>query len=77
MERAGLPAVLVTALPSIAAAAGANRIVKGVAIAHPLGDPSLDLPAETGLRRRIVERALDMLSTAVEPQTVWEVPGVA
>jgi glycine reductase len=77
MEQAGLPAVLITALPSIAAAAGANRIVKGVAIAHPLGDPSLSLPAEVALRKRIMERALEMLSTPVEPQTVWEVPGVA
>jgi hypothetical protein len=47
---------------------GANRIVRGPAITHPFG---LD-PAE---RRRIVERALDMLEADVEPTTVWEVQG--
>jgi hypothetical protein len=45
---------------------GVNRIVRGPAITHPFG---LD---ETE-RRRIVERALDMLETDVEPNTLWEV----
>jgi len=45
---------------------GANRIVRGPAITHPFG---LDAPT----RRRIVERALEMLETDVEPTTVWEV----
>ena len=45
---------------------GANRIVRGPAITHPFG-----LDEEE--RRRIVERALEMLETDVEPNTVWEV----
>jgi hypothetical protein len=45
---------------------GANRIVRGPAITHPFGLDEED-------RRRIVERALDMLETDVEPTTVWEV----
>jgi hypothetical protein len=45
---------------------GANRIVRGPAITHPFG-----LDEEE--RRRIVERALDMLETDVERNTVWEV----
>lgn len=66
IERAGIPAVYVTSLPTVATMIGANRIVRGPAITHPFG---LD---ETE-RRRIVERALDMLETDVEPNTVWEV----
>jgi glycine/betaine/sarcosine/D-proline reductase family selenoprotein B len=66
IERAGIPAVYVTSLPTVATMIGANRIVRGPAITHPFG-----LDEEE--RRRIVERALDMLETDVEPTTVWEV----
>jgi betaine reductase len=65
--------VLITALPTIALMMGANRIVHGVAITHPVGDPAQNPRDELALRRRIVERALAMLETAVEPRTVWTV----
>jgi glycine/betaine/sarcosine/D-proline reductase family selenoprotein B len=66
IERAGIPVVYVTSLPTVATMIGANRIVRGPAITHPFGlDP--------GERRRIVERALELLETEVEPNTVWEV----
>ena len=56
----------VTSLPTIATMLGVNRVVRGPAITHPFG-----LDEEE--RRRIVERALEMLETEVEPTTVWEV----
>ena len=65
IERAGIPAVYVTSLPTVATMIGANRIVRGPAITHPFG-----LDADE--RRRIVERALVLLETDVEPNTVWE-----
>jgi glycine reductase complex component B subunit gamma len=66
IERMGIPAVYVTSLPTVATMIGANRIVRGPAITHPFGlDP--------GERRRIVERALELLESDVEPNTVWEV----
>jgi glycine reductase complex component B subunit gamma len=65
IERVGIPAVYVTSLPTVATMIGANRIVRGPAITHPFG---LD-EAEW---RRIVERALELLETEVEPNTVWE-----
>jgi glycine/betaine/sarcosine/D-proline reductase family selenoprotein B len=68
IERAGIPTVYVTSLPTVATMIGANRIVRGPAITHPFG---LDV-AE---RRRIVERAFELLETEVEPNTVWEVAG--
>lgn len=70
----GIPTVFVTALPTIAQMVGANRILRGVSITHPTGDPSLAIGDEHAFRRRIVERALEMLATEVEPTTVWEVP---
>ena len=66
IERVGIPAVYVTSLPTVATMIGANRIVRGPAITHPFG-----LDADE--RRRIVERALELLETAVESNTVWEV----
>jgi glycine reductase complex component B subunit gamma len=64
--------VFVTALPTIAQMVGTNRILRGVAITHPTGDPSLAAGDELALRRRIVERAIEMLATDVGPGTIWE-----
>jgi glycine/betaine/sarcosine/D-proline reductase family selenoprotein B len=65
IERIGIPTVYVTSLPTVATMIGANRIVRGPAITHPFG-------LDEGERRRIVERALELLETDVEPNTVWE-----
>ena len=64
----GIPAVYVTSLPTVATMIGANRIVRGPAITHPFG-------LDAGERRRIVDRALELLEADVEPNTVWEVDG--
>ena len=55
----------VTSLPTIATMIGVNRVVRGPAITHPFG-------LDEAERRRIVECALAMLETEVEPTTVWE-----
>ena len=68
----GIPTVFVTALPTIAQMVGANRILRGISITHPTGDPSLAVGDELALRRRMIERALEMLETEVDPLTVWE-----
>ena len=67
----GIATVYVTALPTIAQMVGANRILRGVAITNPTGDPDAG-PREGAVRRALVERALDMLGSEVEPLTVWE-----
>ena len=66
--------MFVTALPTIAQMVGANRVLRGMAITHPTGDPSLAPEEEWTLRIRIVERALEMLAADVDPLTVWELP---
>ena len=70
----GIATVFVTALPTIAQMVGANRVLRGVSITHPTGDPSLSVGDEHALRRRVVERALELLATDVGPGTVWEMP---
>jgi len=64
--------VFITALPTIAQMVGANRILRGVSITHPTGDPSLATGDEDALRVAIVRRALEMLTVEVESGTVWE-----
>lgn len=67
--------MFITALPTIAQMVGANRVLRGVSITHPTGDPSLAAGDEHDLRVGIVRRALDMLTVEVEPGTVWELDG--
>ncbi len=53
---------------------GANRIVTGVKIPHPCGDPGLPEDADHALRRGIVKRAFEALQTSLSGPTVF-VPG--
>ncbi len=52
---------------------GANRIVPTIAIPHPLGNPALTPEEEYTLRKKLVSRALEALTTEVEDQTIFEV----
>jgi glycine reductase len=61
---------------TIAEQVGAPRIVPGRGIPYPAGDPNLPPPAEQAWRRRLVERALDAVATAVDRPTVFP-PDVA
>lgn len=62
-----------TNLVTIAEQVGAPRIVPGRGIPYPAGDPSLSGEAEGAWRRRLVERALEAVATAVEQPTVFDV----
>jgi glycine reductase len=74
LDRVGLPTVVVTALPTIARLVGANRVLRGVAITNPTGDPRMSDVDEFALRVRLLRRALEMLETQVEPGSIWDVP---
>ncbi len=72
IERAGIPVVHICTVVPISLTVGANRIVPAVAIPYPLGNITLPEHEEKALRRRIVEKALNALSTEVTEQTVFE-----
>ena len=72
IERAGIPVVHICAVTPISMTVGANRIVPAIAIPPPLGNPALDKDEEKALRRRIVEKALNALTTEVDDQTIFE-----
>ncbi len=42
---------------------GANRVVQGRGIVHPLGDASLSAAEEKELRQELVHKALEALKT--------------
>lgn len=64
--------MLLCNLVSIALRVGAPRIVPTRGIPFPTGDPTLDPPEEQALRRRLLERALEALSSPVDAPTVFE-----
>ena len=72
MERAGIPTALLCNLVGIAQRVGAPRIVPTRGIPYPAGDPTVDPAAERAWRRRLLERALVAVSTAVDGPTVFE-----
>ena len=63
---------MISALPPVALELGANRVVRGVKIPHPCGDPGLDAAADAMLRRRIVGGALTALGAAITRPTIFE-----
>ena len=73
MERSGIPTALLCNLTSIAERVGAPRIVPTKGIPYPTGDPNLDAEAERAWRRRLVERCLEAVSTAVTKPTLFPV----
>jgi betaine reductase len=74
LEKAGLPVALISAMFPVAQQVRANRIVKGVSIPHPCGDPNLSKELDARLRREIVKTALRALETDVRGPTVFSPP---
>ncbi len=71
IEKAGILTVHVCTIIPISQTVGANRIVPAVAIPHPLGDPAVSEKEEKRLRRALVEKALNALTTDIEDQKVF------
>ncbi len=76
LDKAGVPVAMISALFPLAEQVGASRIVKGVRIPHPCGDPSLPPEVDSRLRRDIVETALNALQEEVVEPTLF-FPNVA
>jgi betaine reductase len=66
---------MISALGPVAADLGANRVVRGVKIPHPCGDPSLDLAGDHDLRLRLVRGSLKAVATPLDQAALFD--GVA
>jgi betaine reductase len=71
IERSGIPVAYVTTLTSLAEENRANRIVAGVRIPHPLGNPSMTADNEFDLRTELTRLALGVLTESVEGPRVF------
>jgi len=74
LEKAGLPVALISAMFPVAQQVRANRIIKGVSIPHPCGDPNLSKELDARLRKEIIQTALKALESKVEVPTVFSPP---
>ena len=74
LEKAGLPVALISAMFPVAQQVRANRIVKGVSIPHPCGDPNLPKELDARLRREIIRTALKALESEVKGPTLFSPP---
>ena len=63
---------MIGALPAIGIAANASRVVRGVKVQHPCGDPKLPEQADRELSLSIVMAALRALQTPVTEPTLFE-----
>ena len=71
-----MPVAFVSAVPAIPLSLGVPRVVRGVAITHVLGDPTLPPAREERLRRALLEAAVQVLAREVSGPTLFE-PGRA
>jgi len=65
------PVVQCATIVPIMLTVGTNRIVPGIAIPNPVGDPSKDKTAEYNIRKNLVLKALHAATTEIIDQTVF------
>jgi glycine reductase len=63
---------MISALGPVAADLGANRVVRGIKIPHPCGDPSLDLAGDHDLRVRLVRGSLKAITTSLDQAALFD-----
>jgi glycine reductase len=71
-KAAGIPVVQMATIVPIMLTVGANRIVPGVAIPHPIGAPEQGPEGDVKVRRKLINKALEALTTEVSEQTVFK-----
>ncbi len=73
IEKSGIPVVHICTVVPISLTVGANRIVPAIAIPHPFGNPALCAEDEMKVRKEIVVKSLEALTTEVTGQTVFDI----
>jgi len=67
----GVPVVQIATIVPIMMTVGTNRIVPGVAIPHPVGDPGAGPEKGRKKRRELLERAFRAMQTEIAEQTIF------
>ena len=63
---------MISALGPVASDLGANRVVRGVKIPHPCGDPTLEPGGDHALRLGLVRTSLNALGTKLDAAQIFE-----
>ena len=63
---------MITALGPVASDLGANRVVRGVKIPLPCGDPTLEPAGDHALRVGLVRTALRALGTKLDERAIFD-----
>lgn len=72
IESFGIPVVHICSIVPISLAVGANRIIPAIGIPYPVGNPGIPKKEEFLVRKGIVKKALEALTTEIDEQTVFE-----
>jgi glycine reductase complex component B subunit gamma len=62
IESLGIPTVLIATLTSTAKMVGAKRIIQGMGITNPVGNPRVPQEEEKVLRTKLIHSALMLLT---------------
>lgn len=57
----GIPTVQITSVVDVAVMVGVSRLIRGYTITSPVGDFHLEPEAEKAMRRRYMNKAIQML----------------
>lgn len=71
-KAADIPVVQIATIVPIMLTVGSNRIVPGVAIPHPVGDPDLGSEGDRAARKELLLRAFRAMQTEITEQTIFE-----
>jgi len=71
IEREQIPAAFITAMSMLAKQIGANRVITGITIPHPCGNPNVPVETDQAIRRKITECGLEALQTDVSGPTIF------
>lgn len=71
-KAAGIPVVQIATIVPIMKTVGSNRIVPGVAIPHPVGNPEVSEEADHKTRRKLLEKALEAMVSPIKEQTIFK-----
>jgi glycine reductase complex component B subunit gamma len=75
IEKAGLPVVHITAIPTISGVMGIHRVLQGSSVTNVLGDAALAPEQEKKLQRKYVLRALDILRAEGVERQIFTLDG--
>ena len=72
IEKSGIPVVHVVSMTPISVSGGVNRILTSYGIPNPMHDPNADPQTQKKQRYELMEKALKILCTDLEQQTVFD-----